>query len=594
MKITERIAKLKELMKERGIDYYIIPSADYHQSEYVGDYFKGREWISGFTGSAGTVVVTQNEVGLWTDGRYFIQAEKQLQGSGITLFKMGEEGVPTFIQYIVNNIQSGETLGFDGKVLATNTVLDFEAKFKDKKVNFNFEFEFDLVGEIWRDRPSLPASQVFVLEEKFTGESVEKKLTRVRNILEEENCDVNIITSLDDIAWIFNIRGNDVKNNPVNLAYAAITVDKAVLYIGEEKLNSEVEKYLYKNGVEVRDYFEIYEDMERVSNSNIIMMDLNKVNYTIFKKLNPEIKVINRSNPSTIMKACKNKVELENLRNSHVKDGVAVTKFMYWLKNSIGKEEITEMSATQKLESFRKEQELYIEPSFDTIAAYESNAAMMHYKSTPETDRRLEAKNLFLVDSGGQYFDGTTDITRTFVLGECSEELKKHFTLVLKGMINLSKVKFLYGVTGTNLDILARQALWNIGIDYKCGTGHGVGFLLNVHEGPQGIRVQYNSQVLEEGMNVTNEPGVYIAGSHGIRLENELIVQKAEKTEFGQFMKFETMTYAPLDLDGVIKELLSKEEIEYLNNYHQMVYEKVSPYLTLEEKEWLKEYTRAI
>lgn len=592
MKITERIVKLKELMKERGIDYYIIPSADYHQSEYVGDYFKGREWISGFTGSAGTVVVTQNEVGLWTDGRYFIQAEKQLQGSGITLFKMGEEGVPTFIQYIVNNIQSGETLGFDGKVLATNTVLDFEAKFKDKKVNFNFEF--DLVGEIWRDRPSLPASQVFVLEEKFTGESVEKKLTRVRNILEEENCDVNIITSLDDIAWIFNIRGNDVKNNPVNLAYAAITVDKAVLYIGEEKLNSEVEKYLYKNGVEVRDYFEIYEDMERVSNSNIIMMDLNKVNYTIFKKLNPEIKVINRSNPSTIMKACKNKVELENLRNSHVKDGVAVTKFMYWLKNSIGKEEITEMSATQKLESFRKEQELYIEPSFDTIAAYESNAAMMHYKSTPETDRRLEAKNLFLVDSGGQYFDGTTDITRTFVLGECSEELKKHFTLVLKGMINLSKVKFLYGVTGTNLDILARQALWNIGIDYKCGTGHGVGFLLNVHEGPQGIRVQYNPQVLEEGMNVTNEPGVYIAGSHGIRLENELIVQKAEKTEFGQFMKFETMTYAPLDLDGVIKELLSKEEIEYLNNYHQMVYEKVSPYLTLEEKEWLKEYTRAI
>lgn len=592
MKITEKIAKLKELMKERGIDYYIIPSADYHQSEYVGDYFKGREWISGFTGSAGTVVVTQNEVGLWTDGRYFIQAEKQLQGSGITLFKMGEEGVPTFIQYIVNNIQSGETLGFDGKVLATNTVLDFEAKLKDKKVNFNFEF--DLVGEIWRDRPSLPASQVFVLEEKFTGESVEKKLTRVRNILEEENCDVNIITSLDDIAWIFNIRGNDVKNNPVNLAYAAITVDKAVLYIGEEKLNSEVEKYLYKNGVEVRDYFEIYEDMERVSNSNIIMMDLNKANYTIFKKLNPEIKVINRSNPSTIMKACKNKVELENLRNSHVKDGVAVTKFMYWLKNSIGKEEITEMSATQKLESFRKEQELYIEPSFDTIAAYESNAAMMHYKSTSETDRRLEAKNLFLVDSGGQYFDGTTDITRTFVLGECSEELKKHFTLVLKGMINLSKVKFLYGVTGTNLDILARQALWNIGIDYKCGTGHGVGFLLNVHEGPQGIRVQYNPQVLEEGMNVTNEPGVYIAGSHGIRLENELIVQKAEKTEFGQFMKFETMTYAPLDLDGVIKELLSKEEIEYLNNYHQMVYEKVSPYLTLEEKEWLKEYTRAI
>lgn len=592
MNITERVAKLKELMKEKKIDYYIIPSADYHQSEYVGDYFKSREWISGFTGSAGTVVVSQSEVGLWTDGRYFIQAEKQLEGSGIKLFKMGEEGVPTFTQYIVDKIQLGETLGFDGKVLPTNSVLDFERKLKEKKVNFNYEF--DLVGDLWIDRPTLPCSETFILENKYAGESVEEKLNRVRAVLEKENCDVNILTSLDDIAWIFNIRGNDVKNNPVNLAYAAITVDKAVLYINEKKLNSEVEKYLYKNGVEVRDYFEIYEDMERVSNSNIIMMDLNKVNYSIFKKLNSEIKVVDKPNPSTIMKACKNEIELENLRNCHVRDGVAVTKFMYWLKNSIGKEEITEISATEKLESFRKEQALYIEPSFDTIAAYESNAAMMHYKATPETDKRLEVKNLFLVDSGGQYYDGTTDITRTFVLGDCSEEIKKHFTLVLKGMINLSKVKFLYGATGTNLDILARQALWNIGIDYKCGTGHGVGFLLNVHEGPQGIRFQYNPQILEEGMNVTNEPGVYIEGSHGIRLENELVVNKDEKTAFGQFMKFETITYAPLDLDGVIKELLSSEEIEFLNSYHKMVFEKVSPHLTEDEKAWLKEYTREI
>lgn len=592
MNITERVTKLKKLMKEKKIDYYIIPSADYHQSEYVGDYFKSREWISGFTGSAGTVVVSQNEVGLWTDGRYFIQAEKQLEGSGIKLFKMGEEGVPTFTQYIVDKIQLGETLGFDGKVLPTNSVLDFERKLKEKKVNFNYEF--DLVSDLWIDRPTLPCSETFILENKYAGESVEEKLNRVRAVLEKENCDVNILTSLDDIAWIFNIRGNDVKNNPVNLAYAAITVDKAVLYINEKKLNSEVEKYLYKNGVEVRDYFEIYEDMERVSNSNIIMMDLNKINYSIFKKLNSEIKVVDKPNPSTIMKACKNEIELENLRNCHVRDGVAVTKFMYWLKNSIGKEEITEISATEKLESFRKEQALYIEPSFDTIAAYESNAAMMHYKATPETDKRLKAKNLFLVDSGGQYYDGTTDITRTFVLGDCSEEIKKHFTLVLKGMINLSKVKFLYGATGTNLDILARQALWNIGIDYKCGTGHGVGFLLNVHEGPQGVRFQYNPQILEEGMNVTNEPGVYIEGSHGIRLENELVVKKDEKTAFGQFMKFETITYAPLDLDGVIKELLSSEEIEFLNSYHKMVFEKVSPHLTEDEKVWLKEYTREI
>ena len=592
MKITERLEKLRELMRERGIDFYIIPSDDYHQSEYVGEYFKCREWISGFTGSAGVVVVSLKEAGLWTDGRYFIQAEKQLEGSGIKLFKMGEEGVPTFIQYISNNIQEKEVLGFDGKVVSTKIALDFKDILKEK--NIELKTEYDLIGELWNDRPQLTNSEAFILDEKFTGESIESKLNRIREVLEKENCDINIISSLDDIAWIFNLRGNDVKNNPVNLAYAIITVDRAVLYIQEKKLNSEVEKYLYKNNIEIRDYFEIYEDIEKISNSNIIMLDLNKVNYSIYRNLNKGIKVINKPNPSTIMKACKNKIELENLRNAHLKDGVAVTKFMYWLKTNVGKENITELSATEKLENFRKEQDLYIEPSFDTIAAYEANAAMMHYKADEKTNKKLEAKNMFLVDSGGQYFDGTTDITRTFVLGECSDEIKKHFTLVLKGMINLSKVKFLYGVTGTNLDILARQALWNIGIDYKCGTGHGVGFLLNVHEGPHGIRVQYNPQVLEEGMTVTNEPGVYIEGSHGIRLENELIVIKDEKTNFGQFMRFETMTYAPLDLDGVKKELLSKEEIEFLNNYHKNVYEKVSPYLTQEEKQWLKEYTKEI
>lgn len=584
--------KLKALMKEREIDFYIIPSNDYHQSEYVEDYFKCREWLSGFTGSAGVIVVSQEEVGLWTDGRYFTQAENQLKGNGIKLFKMGEEGVVTYSQYIIKNIKVGDTLGFDSKVLATSIVLGFEKDLIEKKIKLNGDY--DLVGELWENRPALSQSEVFILEEKYSGESTESKLGRIRNIIEKENCDINILTSLDDIAWIFNLRGSDVKNNPVNLAYAVITIDRAVLYINERKLNSKVERYLYENNIEVRDYFEIYEDMERISNSNIIMMDLNKVNYDIYRKLNPGIKIVNKENPSTLMKACKNATELQNLRNSHIKDGVAVTKFMYWLKNNIGKENITELSATKKLESLRKEQELYIGPSFDTIAAYEVNAAMMHYKASEISDKRLEAKNMFLVDSGGQYYDGTTDVTRTFILGECSEEMKEHFTLVLKGMINLSKVKFLYGVTGTNLDILARQALWNIGIDYKCGTGHGIGFLLNVHEGPHGIRVQYNSQKLEEGMIVTNEPGVYIAGSHGIRLENELLVLKNEKTDFGQFMKFETITYVPLDLDGIKKELLSLEEIEFLNDYHKMLYEKIAPYLNDDEKEWLKRYTREL
>ncbi|WP_288217650.1 aminopeptidase P family protein [uncultured Fusobacterium sp.] len=591
MKIADRVLKLRELMREKGIDVYIVPSADFHQSEYVGEYFKCREWISGFTGSAGTVVVTHEMAGLWTDGRYFIQAAKQLEGTGIQLFKMGEPGVPSFIEFIVENIKKGQCVGFDGKVMSVSQVNDLKSKFQeDIKINS----DYDLIDMLWTDRPDMASSKAFVLDTKYCGEDIQSKLSRIREALEKENCDINIISSLDDIAWIFNLRGNDVKNNPVNLAYAIITADKAILYIDDRKLDNSVEEYLYENHVDVREYLEIYEDAELISSSEVVMMDFNKTNFTIYNRIKDVVKIINRPNPSNLMKACKNEVELENLRKCHLRDGVAVTKFMHWLKNQVSQEKITEMSASEILEGFRKDQDLYIEPSFDTISAYGANAAMMHYKATKDSDATLKPYGLLLVDSGGQYYDGTTDITRTFVLGECSYEIKKHFTLVLKGMIKLSKAKFLYGATGTNLDILARQSLWEQGIDYKCGTGHGVGFLLNVHEGPQGIRFQYNSQRLEEGMNVTNEPGIYIEGSHGIRLENELIVQKDLKTEFGQFMKFETMTYVPLDLDGIIPELLSEDEKEFLNNYHRMVREKLSPYFDESEIDWLKEYTREI
>jgi len=591
VKIADRVLKLRELMREKGIDVYIVPSADFHQSEYVGEYFKCREWISGFTGSAGTVVVTHEMAGLWTDGRYFIQAAKQLEGTGIQLFKMGEPGVPSFIEFIVENIKKGQCVGFDGKVMSVSQVNDLKSKFQeDIKINS----DYDLIDMLWTDRPDMASSKAFVLDTKYCGEDIQSKLSRIREALEKENCDINIISSLDDIAWIFNLRGNDVKNNPVNLAYAIITADKAILYIDDRKLDNSVEEYLYENHVDVREYLEIYEDAELISSSEVVMMDFNKTNFTIYNRIKDVVKIINRPNPSNLMKACKNEVELENLRKCHLRDGVAVTKFMHWLKNQVSQEKITEMSASEILEGFRKDQDLYIEPSFDTISAYGANAAMMHYKATKDSDATLKPYGLLLVDSGGQYYDGTTDITRTFVLGECSYEIKKHFTLVLKGMIKLSKAKFLYGATGTNLDILARQSLWEQGIDYKCGTGHGVGFLLNVHEGPQGIRFQYNSQRLEEGMNVTNEPGVYIEGSHGIRLENELIVQKDLKTEFGQFMKFETMTYVPLDLDGIIPELLSEDEKEFLNNYHRMVREKLSPYFDESEIDWLKEYTREI
>ena len=475
--------------------------------------------------------------------------------------------------------------------MSVSQVNDLKSKFQeDIKINS----DYDLIDMLWTDRPDMASSKAFVLDTKYCGEDIQSKLSRIREALEKENCDINIISSLDDIAWIFNLRGNDVKNNPVNLAYAIITADKAILYIDDRKLDNSVEEYLYENHVDVREYLEIYEDAELISSSEVVMMDFNKTNFTIYNRIKDVVKIINRPNPSNLMKACKNEVELENLRKCHLRDGVAVTKFMHWLKNQVSQEKITEMSASEILEGFRKDQDLYIEPSFDTISAYGANAAMMHYKATKDSDATLKPYGLLLVDSGGQYYDGTTDITRTFVLGECSYEIKKHFTLVLKGMIKLSKAKFLYGATGTNLDILARQSLWEQGIDYKCGTGHGVGFLLNVHEGPQGIRFQYNSQRLEEGMNVTNEPGVYIEGSHGIRLENELIVQKDLKTEFGQFMKFETMTYVPLDLDGIIPELLSEDEKEFLNNYHRMVREKLSPYFDESEIDWLKEYTREI
>lgn len=591
MKIAERIKKLREMMAEKGIDFYIIPSSDYHQSEYVGEYFKCREWISGFTGSAGTVVVTNDEAGLWTDGRYFIQAAKQIKDTGITLYKMGEPGVPTFYEFIAEKIEKDQCVGFDGKVMGMAQIEELKKKIK-KKMKINGEL--DLIGEIWGDRPPMACTKAFVLDQKYCGESVKSKLARIREIMEDENCDVHVLSSLDDIAWIFNLRGNDVKNNPVNLAYAVITVDKAILYIDEKKLDENVEKHLFNNWIEVRDYFELYDDMELISNSEVVMMELGKVNYSICSRIKSSVKVVDRQNPSTLMKACKNKVELENLRKSHLKDAVAVIKFMYWLKKNVKSGKITEISATEYLEGLRKAQALYLEPSFDTICAYGSNAAMMHYKATEESDTVLKPEGLLLVDSGGQYYDGTTDITRTFVLGPCSDEIKKHFTLTLKGMIKLSKAKFLYGCTGTNLDILARQSLWEIGIDYKCGTGHGVGFLLNVHEGPHGMRVAYNPQKFEEGMTVTNEPGVYIEGSHGIRLENELIVQKDIKTEFGQFMKFETMTYVPLDLDGVIPELLSEDEKQFLNDYHKMVFKKISPFLESEEKEWLKKYTREI
>ena len=595
--MKERIHHLRALMAENHIDAYIVPTSDFHESEYVGDYFKARKYMSGFTGSAGTLVVTLNEAGLWTDGRYFIQAARQLDGSDITLYKMGEEGVPAIEEFLQDKMPEHGVLGFDGRVINTRFGLKLKDKLTDK--NVTVAYEKDLVDSIWTDRPNLPKEPAFLLDVKYAGKSSVHKLTEVRTEMKKQAATVHIITSLDDIAWLFNIRGNDIECNPVVLSYAIITLDKAYLFVDKDKLTSEIQKQLAVDKVEVKGYNEIYEFVKSFTTKETILLDTNKVNYAIYHNLNADIKVIDTKNPTVLMKAIKNPVEIENLKKSHLKDGVAFTKFMYWLKTNIGKTEITEISASDYLEERRREQEGFIELSFDTICAYKANAAMMHYSANADSNAILKPEGLLLVDSGGQYYEGTTDITRTMALGEIPQEQKIHFTAVLKSMLNLSHARFLYGCIGQNLDILARGPIWDMDLDYKCGTGHGVGFLLNVHEAPNGFRWKKvperdDACILEEGMITTNEPGVYIEGSHGIRTENELVCLKGEKNEYGQFMHFETITYAPIDLDAIDTDYLSPIDKKRLNEYHAMVYEKLSPYLTGEEQAWLKEYTREI
>lgn len=584
-------------MRQRNIDMYIVPTSDFHESEYVGDYFKARKYITGFTGSAGTAVITMTEAGLWTDGRYFIQAEKQLAGSPVTLYRMGEEGVPTVKEYVEQNLKEGGCLGFDGRVINGEDGAEYE-KITEKKHGSVYVTE-DLIGIIWKERPQLPKNPVFILEEKYAGESAQSKLKRVREKMQEKGARIHILTSLYDIAWLFNIRGGDIDHVPVVLSFAAVTMEESYWFIHEEVLDETLKDYCRENHIVIRPYEEIYDYAEKISAGETVLLDRNIVNYRICHSLNPEVTVVQEFNPTELMKAIKNETELSNIRNAHVKDGVAFTKFMYWLKTNVGKMEITEISASDYLEERRREQELFVDLSFDTISAYGANAAMMHYTATPESDAALKPEGFLLVDSGGHYLDGSTDITRTMALGSLTEEEKFHFTTVCRSNLNLAAAKFLHGCRGLNLDILSRGPLWNLGLDYKCGTGHGIGYLLNVHEGPNGFRWRIvpernDNCVLEEGMVTTDEPGVYLEGKYGIRTENEIICKKAEKNEYGQFMEFETITYAPIDLDAILPEEMTATERKLLNDYHKMVYEKISPFMTEEEKEWLKVYTRAI
>lgn len=592
MTVRERIEKLRELMRANNLDAYIIPSADAHQSEYVAEHWKCRQWISGFTGSAGTVVIKLDSAGLWADGRYYIQAAKQIEGSGIDLFKMGQPDVPTYTEWLKNTLKEGSRVAIDGKVLSVTLLKNMEKEFKRKKIQVVTELDF--ISEMWNDRPEIPKAPVFVHDVKFAGKSRVEKVQSIRKEMKDKGANYYLLSSLDDIAWLLNIRGGDVPNNPVVISYVLISENKVNLFIDAEKLSEEVIMELKNDGIEILPYNDVAEGLKSIKKDDVVFIDPNKTNAWLYKAIDDEVDKVEELNITTKLKAIKNEVEIENLKRCQVKDGVAMVKFMKWLKGNIGKETITEISADEKLQGYRSEQENFLGISFDTIAGYKDHAAMMHYKATPELQYKLKTEGFFLVDSGGQYLDGTTDITRTFVLGPISEEEKRDFTLVLKSHIGLNLAKFLYGATGSNLDILARKPMWDLGLDYKCGTGHGVGFLLNVHEGPQGFSQVPNTTKLEKGMIITNEPGIYKEGKHGIRTENTILVVEDEKTDCGQFMKFETISYCPIDLDGVDVEMLTIEEKNWLNVYHNNVYSKLSIYLNDEEKAWLKYQTREI
>lgn len=595
MSIAERITALRALMADRGYDVYMVPTDDNHQSEYVGEHFKARAFITGFTGSAGTAVITKDEAGLWTDGRYFIQAAQQLEGSGVKLFKMGEPGVPTVEEYIANVIPENGTLGFDGRVVAMGEGQALVKAVAPKHAKINYSE--DLIDLIWEDRPALSEKPAFALGEEYTGESKASKLARIREAMKEHGATVHVIAALDDVCWTTNLRGDDIEYFPLLLSYAVITMDDMKLYIDERKLTDEMKDALAKDHISLRPYNAIYEDVKELSSSDVILVDPARLNYALYNNLPKEAKVVEAMNPTVLMKAMKNDVEIKNIINAHVKDGVAITRFMYWLKKNIGKIEITEISAAEKLEEFRKEQEGYLWQSFEPICGSGEHGAIVHYAATEETNVPVVTDGLFLTDTGGGYMEGSTDITRTFAFGKLSDQMKEDFTTVLKCNLHLARAVFLYGTTGYNLDVLARIPAWERGLNFNHGTGHGVGYLMNIHEAPTGFRCAIRDrekQPIEAGMILTDEPGLYIEGSHGIRTENELLVRKGQKTEYGQFLYFEPITYAPIDLDAVIPEQLTKEDKEQLNAYHAKVYELVGPRLNDEEREWLKEYTRAI
>ena len=592
--MCEELCRLRGRMQEESVDAYLIMTDDFHGSEYVGDYFKSREYISGFTGSAGTLLVRKDCAGLWTDGRYFLQAETQLAGSGITLFRSGQPGVPDLEDYLAEQLADGQTLGFDGRCVMAGYARKLRERLEQKGVRIRNDL--DLVGDVWPDRPALSKEPVWPLAERYAGIGVKDKLAEVRQILHKKKADWFLLASLEDICWLLNVRGNDVACTPVVLSYLMMSRDQVFWYVQREAVPEPVQADLREAGVVLREYGQIYEDVSRLPGGVRLLCDENHVNDALISRIAPDVVVVDGENPTLLLKAVKNPVEIANEKAAHIKDGIAVTRFIYWLKTRVGREEITEISAASRLEMFRREQEDYLEPSFYPILAYGPHGAIVHYSADETSDVPLEPEGFLLADTGGHYMEGTTDITRTIALGPLTEEQKEMYTTVLKAHIRLADAVFLQGAAGVSLDVLARTPLWERGLDYNHGTGHGVGYLLSVHEGPNSFRfrpsaVRGGDHVMKEGMITSDEPGIYLEGKFGVRLENLLVCAARQTNSYGTFLGFEPLTMVPFDRDAILWDTLSEKELRWLAAYHQKVYESLGPHLSEEERQWLRETT---
>ncbi len=590
MDINQRIAALREVMQREHLSAFIFPSTDPHQGEYVPDHWKGREYVSGFNGSAGTLVVTMSSAALWTDSRYFLAAEEQLKGTEILLMKLKIEGTPTIAEWIGQECGAGAEVGVDGMVNSASAVKMLIADLR-RQGGITLRTNLDPLAVIWKNRPPIPENPVEVYPLTYAGEAAHEKIARIRQALRRQHADGMLMSALDDIAWTLNLRGSDVHCNPVFVSYLLISSKCVTLYINKVKLSPDVMTYLKAEGVEVAPYEDVKNGLKDYFEYNILL-DPEEVNYTLYKAVTREI--VEEESPVKRMKTIKNPIEIAGFKSAMLKDGIAMVKFLRWLKPAVESGGQSEISVDEKLTSLRAERPLYRDISFDTIAGYQTHGAIVHYEATPETDMALKPEGFLLLDSGAQYLDGTTDITRTIALGPLTEEQKKIYTLVLKGHIQVELCKFPSGTSGTQIDILAREAMWREGLNYLHGTGHGVGTYLNVHEGPHQIRMEYKAAPFVEGMTVTDEPGIYLAGRFGVRIENTLLITPYKETEFGKFLQFESLTLCPIDKSPVIKEMLLQEEIEWLNSYHQRVFDTLSPHLDAEDTEWLREACAAI